>query len=60
MAKQTKQTKLTSTETGALLFTMGILAGVGSTIAAFSQSIEYSFLAILAALVVLGMVNKNK
>ncbi len=52
--------KLTETENSVLLFGVGLLAGVGSTILALNQSWEYSFLTVLAALVVLRMINKNK
>jgi hypothetical protein len=58
MAKQ-KQMKLTDDETSALIFGIGLLAGVGSTVAAFSQAWAYSLLTIVAALVILRFLHKQ-
>jgi len=59
MAKP-KQMKLTETESSALMFGIGLLAGVGATLAAFARAWEYSLLAIIAALVVLKFVSRNR
>ena len=65
MAKQKKmklnlnKIKLTHDESSLLMFGVGLIAGVGSTVLAVNQSFEYSFLTVLAALVVLRMINKN-
>lgn len=58
MAKP-KQMKLTETESSALIFGIGLLAGVGTAVAAFAQAWAYSLLAIIAALVVLKFISRN-
>lgn len=59
MAKQ-KKSNISNDEKNLLMFGVGLIAGVGSTVLAFNKSPEYSFLTIVASLVVLRMISKNQ
>lgn len=57
--KNIKQKKLTEDEVGALMFGIGLLTGVGASLAVIGRTWEYSLLAIIAALVTLKMLSRN-
>ena len=57
-ARRSSRVVITESENKVLLFTVGLIVGVSSAAAALKQWYEYSIPAILAAIVVLWLLNK--
>ena len=56
--RYSRKTVISESENRVLLFTVGLVVGVASAAAALKQWYDYSILAIMAALVVLWLLNK--